>query len=457
MTSIQRIAGMTRQRAAARRALALAALALPMLLGACNVDDILAVNDPDIVTPENLSGPAGLATLRAGALGDFALALSGSAAGHGSTPGLIHFTAAFTDEVTYAGTFPTRREVDERRILERNSEMTNVYRNLHRARAAAENAAARLETVGADPAQDPRIAEMRSIAGYTYLAFGENYCSGVPISTARENGQLDFGEPQTTVALLETALARFDAALTNTAGDDQQEWLARVGRGRALLNLGRFADAATAVAPVPTNFVYRVEYSSNSLRQQNGVFQLTGVDRQFSVGEAEGGNGLAYRSTADPRVPWKRTEGEVGQDGSTPFYLQQKYPNPSAPTPLATGVEARLIEAEAALQANDVARFAQIHTQLRGTVGLGPMAVAGLSRGALVDAHFRERAFWQWLTAQRLADLRRLVRQYSRTAESVFPSGPYFKGGSFGPDVNFPIPIEEQNNPNYKGCLDRNA
>lgn len=457
MITIQNLAGVARRLAAGRRALALVALAVPMLLGACNMDNVLAVSDPDIVTPENLDGPAGLATLRAGALGDFALALSGSAAGHGSTPGLIHFTSSFTDEVRYAGTFPTRREVDERRILERNSEMTNLYRNLHRARASTENAAARLQAVGADPAQDPRIAEMRSLAGYTYLAFGENYCSGVPISTARADGQLEFGEPQATARLFEGALARFDSALTNTAGDDEQEWLARVGRARTLVDLGRFAEAAAAVATVPTSFVYDVEYSSNSARQENGVFQLTGVDRQFSVGEAEGGNGLAYRSAADPRVPWRRTGDEVGQDGSTPFFLQQKYPNPDAPALLATGIEARLIEAEAALQANDVARFGAIHTQLRGTVGLGPLVVAGLSRNALVDAHFRERAFWLWLTAQRLSDLRRLVRQYGRPAESVFPSGSYFKGGSFGPDVNFPIPIEERNNPRYAGCLDRGA
>jgi hypothetical protein len=41
--------------------------------------------------------------------------------------------------------------------------------------------------------------------------------------------------------------------------------------------------------------------------------------------------------------------------------------------------------------------------------------------------------------------------------DSVFPNGAYHKGGSYGPDVNLPIPIEEQNNPNVPaGCLDRN-
>jgi len=66
----------------------------------------------------------------------------------------------------------------------------------------------------------------------------------------------------------------------------------------------------------------------------------------------------------------------------------------------------------------------------------------------------------------RLGDLRRLSRSttndgYGRDPESVFPTGAWFRGGVYGPDTNFPIPIEELNNPNVPGpapntCLDRN-
>ena len=71
---------------------------------------------------------------------------------------------------------------------------------------------------------------------------------------------------------------------------------------------------------------------------------------------------------------------------------------------------------------------------------------------------FNERARWLWLTAHRLSDLRRLVRQYNRAADAVFPTGPYFKSQqpSYGTDVNFPIPLDEANNPNFAQCLDRN-
>jgi hypothetical protein len=65
------------------------------------------------------------------------------------------------------------------------------------------------------------------------------------------------------------------------------------------------------------------------------------------------------------------------------------------------------------------------------------------------DQLFKERAYWLFLTSHRLGDLRRLVRQYNRTAGAVFPHGAYFKGGNYGTDINTPIPQQEQNNPEF--------
>ena len=81
-----------------------------------------------------------------------------------------------------------------------------------------------------------------------------------------------------------------------------------------------------------------------------------------------------------------------------------------------------------------------------------------------VNLTFRERAFWLYATGHRLGDLRRLSRSlarggYGRDPESVFPTGTYiYRGkpqGTYGTDVNFPIPIEEGNNPLSQGCIDR--
>ena len=74
-----------------------------------------------------------------------------------------------------------------------------------------------------------------------------------------------------------------------------------------------------------------------------------------------------------------------------------------------------------------------------------------------VDLLFREKAMGTFGRGQRLGDLRRLVRQYNRTAAQVFPTGQHYKGGQYGSAVHFEIPSDEDNNPSFTECIDRNA
>jgi len=435
---------------------------LPILMAAAVVltmgcSGLLDVRDPDVVTPENLTGEAGLATLRAGAFGDLAIALSGSAAGHGATPGLILHNAVLSDEMLYSGTFPSRREQDERKVLRTNGTMTGQFQRLQRARTALRTAAETIEESSASPSTDPRIAEMWSLVGLTYLFFGESYCSGVPFSTANPDGTLELGGPQTTQEMFQTAVARADQALANTGGSTTQDYFALMVKARALLNMGDFSGAADLAGMVPDGFVYNLEHSGNSFRQQNGIYVMSTIRRQYSVAENKGVNGLLYRSAADPRVPWEDS-GRNGQDDQTRYFNQLLYTDEGTPVPLATGTEARLIEAEAELQpGGNVGTFQTIHDDLRATVGLLPIDVSGMTQTEREDFHFAERAFWLYATGHRLGDLRRLVRQYGRGSETVFATGTYFKGGIYGTDLNFPIPVEEDNNPNSNGCLNRDA
>lgn len=435
-----------------------ARLAAPLFVIAvlCGCDGLLDVEDPDIVAPENLETDEGLATLRAGVLGDMAKALSGNASGHGATPGVILYSGLLSGEYIHSGTFGLRQEVDQRNVRDQNPNTALAYSNLHRARAAAASAAGVVSEFTSLEA-DPRIAEMKNVEGMTYVLFGEHYCSGVPFSTAPVAGDLEFGQPQTTTEMFQSAIERFDDALADPGGSATQENFARVGKGRALINLGLFSEAGTIVAPVPTDFAYMMEHSSNSVVQENGIFTLTTTRHQWSISDMEGQVGLPYRSADDPRVPWDFTEGDVGEDGVTPYFNQLKYPSASAPVVLADGIEARLIEAEAALAGGSLSNFETIHNDLRSRVGLGPVDVTAMSQSEVVDFHFQERAFWLFTTGHRVGDMRRLVRQYGRDSESVFPTGDYFRGGQYGPDVNFIIPIEEKNNPNFAGCLDRGA
>ncbi|CAN5853605.1 hypothetical protein BH23GEM6_BH23GEM6_23690 [soil metagenome] len=460
----------------------LAVLALP--LSGCSIDSILEVNDPDVATPETIRDPANLTGLRNGALGDFMEAYAGNPIGGGGTEGIALSSGLLADELYVSDTFGTRQEVDRRNTTVENSGMSSVFRNLHRARRSAE-VAAELYAENAEHERYSAVAhaEVTSLAGYTHLMFAENYCSGVPFSRITPDNRLEHGEPRTTAQMQDAALSRFRAAQTITTNAAQLN-LARVGEARTLLNMNRPAEAAAAVAAVPTGYTFELQFSENTPRQNNGIWAISHNRRGYGVAHREGGNGLPFRqgssqapATQDPRVPYTRTSARA-IDFPYAHFWQLKYPARSSSMPLATGIEARLIEAEAALRTNDWATFVAKHNELRATQpGLAPLVLAnvtGMAQQARVDLHFRERAFWLYLTGQRLSDMRRLVRQYNRPAESVFPTGTYgrllFGGtavadedlpfrvqGTYGTDVNFPIPFDEQNNPNFTECINRNA
>ncbi len=416
---------------------------------------LLDTDQPNIVEPGDVESEAGALARRVGAIADFAFAQDGD--GTQFEDGHILLSGLMADEFVLSTTPPTEQEVDQRRVFENNSTVYDMFHNLHRARAAAEAAAVALREQRAEPEADAFIGEMLSLAGFTYIFFGESFCSGVPFSRL-EGEEVVFGEPQTTDEMFQTAVARFDAALAEpgTAAEESQEiaYLASVGKGRALLDRGLFADAAAAVAAVPTEFLYVTEHSDSPLRLQNAVYSYS-VGWLWSVSDEEGGVGLPYRTADDPRVPFFDEES-AGLDQTTPQFTLLKYPDASASVIVADGIEARLIEAEALLQASNFGGMNTILNDLRAAQDLDPLAEPGTLDEA-VDQLFSERAFWMFATGHRLGDMRRLIRQYGRTAEEVFPSGIYLKGGSYGNDVNLPMPQEEGNNPNYAGCLDREA
>jgi hypothetical protein len=449
-------------RSSSLRSVVLATLCL--VLGGCG---LLDTDQPNIVDPGNLDSPDGAASLRDGALADFAFAKDGD--GGEGTDGWILVTGLLADEFIHSTTPPSQQEIDQRTPSPDNGSVSDPYFGLHKSRVGAETAALAIQEFGVPdllPDETPDVAEMLAIAGFTYVYFAESYCSGVPFGRP-VGDSLVFAEPSTTAEMFDTALARFDAALAHPglAADEDGSImnLAAVGRGRALIGLGRFAEAAAAVVDVPTEFTYGTEHADSPIRIQNAIYVYTATGA-WTVADQEGDAGLPYR-VGDPRVPVDSVideeTGEVvlGPDLLTPHIILLKYEAASS-VPVADGIEARLIEAEALAQANNRAGMTAILNDLRQLQDLDPVGVPG-TQAAAVDLLFSERAFWLFATGHRLGDMRRLIRPapagYGREPGSVFPTGPYHKGGSYGSDVNLPIPIEEENNPNSVGCLDRNA
>lgn len=439
-----------------------ALVALP--LAACDTDKLLEVVDPEFASPESLENDASLPTLVAGALGDFQVSYSGAGG-----DAFLSVVAVFTDEFYSAGTFTTRTATDQRDQFPtvQGNTSDGTYNGLHRARRSLFEAAGAVERIAGTT--DARYSRLKALEGFTYIALGEAYCSNIPFSESAGGSPGDPGQPLSTSEVFAQGISKFDAALSANAGYN----LAAVGKGRALLDQGNFQDAAAAVAGVPTGFIYFIEHSNNSGRQQNPIFSLQDNGR-YSMSDNEGGNGLPYRSAMDPRLPWVE-DPAGGFDATIPLFINMRYPDFGSDVPLADGIEARLIEAEAALQRGDTdtwlsklnglradvaglmaARYDSYSAFVPGpnnpTTTLDPLTDPG-SEAARVDLMFRERAFWMYTTGHRLGDLRRLIRQYGRSASNVFPTGNYFKGGVFGNDVNFPIDFDEGNNPNFTNDL----
>ena len=421
-------------------------------LAACSTERLLKADRPDQISPGALSGSLqGAAALYAGAMGDLTVAISGGGGG-GAGIGIITATGYLSDEFAFGATPPELREMDLRAVREQNGAWLQTYIDQHRARTAADRAAAGLKAAGA---ADGRQAEMLALSGLINLVLAESYCSGAPVSIAEPD--IVYGDPQTTTQLLQGAATKMDAALAATGIDAKSRNLANLLKGRSLLNQGQFAAAAAAVASVPTSFDYRFQHGTATPRQQSFTFNYSYNVQGLLVANREGTNGLNFGTAGDPRVPVDGTGAPSVFDQRTPAWFFKAYNAFNHSVQIASGVEARLIEAEAALQAGNTALWLSKLAEARAPYSMAAPTDPG-AQAARVDLMFRERAFALFGQGRRVGDLRRMIRQYQRGAETVFPTGPYHKDNlTRGGDVNIIIPISEKNNEKFTGCLNRNA
>jgi len=429
---------------AARRWAGGLALGLALGTGAC--DSILQVNDPDIVT--DAGSAAGAVALKNGVILRFNQAMDGS----GDAPdGFFLLGGLLADEWRSGDTFEQRNTTDFRIVQTTNSFLPTIFRSASRVRNEGQAAINALRKYSPTPASN--IGEMFALMAFAENQFGEFFCNGIPFSDIVD-GAIVYGTAVSYDSAFRRAAGHADSALAFVAGPDSAriKALAQVLKGRALLNRNQPAAAATAVAAVPTSFQF---LSTHSVNSTDNVMWLQGISlRRYVMGDGEGTNGLPFVTALDPRVP----RGPVGNSFDNTL---QGVPAPGIwlnrtdPVIIASGIEARLIEAEAAFRAGDYVGFIAKLNVARATRTDLPALTDPGTDAARVDLLFRERAFWMFSTGHRLGDLRRLIRQYGRSSETVFPTGAWFKGGVYGSDVNFPVPFSENNNPNFIQCTDR--
>jgi len=446
----------------ARRHLGVAALGATLLLSAC--DAMLRANDPDIVT--SATSPAGAIALKNGVISR----LNAATVGVQGPDGIFLFGGLLADEWRSGDTFEQRNTADARTVDPTNSFLAEPFRNLNRTRVEGRDAINALRTYS--PAPLSNVALMFALTAYAENQIGETWCNGIPFSDV-VGGVIVFGNPVSVDSAFKRAINSADSALVNNGGAAadvaRMANLASIVKARALVNRGQFAAAATAVAAVPTSYTYTTTFSLGTRDNQNWALGIS-VGR-YVVPDVEGINGMPWISAADPRVPTKN-QNRNAFDSTTPWFATTLWAR-SDSVMLASGIEARLIEAEAALQAGDAATFMAKLNAARAThldtVRVLPCPCRDLpdladpgTTVARQDLLFRERAFWMFGTGHRLGDLRRLVRQYGRPSETVYPTGVFPKGGNYGPDLNLPVSFTELNNPNIPQgltttCTDRGA
>ncbi|MDB4885009.1 MAG: RagB/SusD protein [Gemmatimonadetes bacterium] len=253
-------------------------------------------------------------------------------------------------------------------------------------------------------AKHPTVAQALIWRGFTYRVLGEAMCYAVidkgPATPARDN--------------LVRAESAFTAAITvaTAANNTPLVNAAYAGRAQVRVDLADWTGAVSDAAKVPTSFKYQMPYYANVDEYGYNRTQWSSSSQSFYKATSAWGTWYAryYNATKDPRVPYTLTSltgaGAFPPVGKVPWWPQAKYVVNTAGVNLATGREARLIEAEAALRASDITTAMALIDANRASAGatVAPRPANITEAWTLLK---QERGIELWLEGRRLPDMRR--------------------------------------------------
>lgn len=402
-------------------------------LTSCGVlDDLISVDAPSRVLADGLDAPANAALLVSSAGADLECALA-------------HYIVAgglVGNELEVASTLIVLKEYDKREFAVVGSSYTNVpcdagsgattvgvYVPLSVARFQADNILTQLQawTDVQVPNRSTLIATSAAYSGYAHVLLAEGMCSVA----------FDLGPERTRAQAFERAEERFTTAIAaaQTANRTDLLNLARVGRARARLNLGKRTEAAADARLVPIDFVFNATYSSDSPRRENAVFSRNHRVQSITIDPSF--RNRTVGGVADTRFTVVDA-GRVASDGVTRLWHQTKYSAATSNIPLATGDEAQLIVAEVDGGAAAIAIINRLHTRA------GLPLFTGTSATEIMDQVIAERQAELFLESHHLGDLNRYNLALTPAPGVPFKDG----GGTYLAQRCFPLPdIETRNNP----------
>ena len=313
------------------------------------------------------------------------------------------------------------------------------------------------------------IALGKLYGGYSRVWLAELYCWSILTGVTPEANPL---LPDQRMRQALQFLREADAQ-AQIAGFSEVRIAALVGQARAHLWLREYDQAAAIAARVPRDFVYQAEYSHNSIAQYNEVYATTWGDAApvaSTVGSGEAANrGNERFEHFDQFVALNlilvRPNGIQAQTGSIPVMLQTLYKRQDSEIMVASGVEAMLIRAEAAVRAGQTAEATLLLNDLRSDYSLRvalsskvelpaaadqlqPLTLSG-NVGTDLKTIADERARELWLTGDRFVTSRRFRRD--TFGIDLFPAVKALIGGA--DDAAFPIAQRELDaNPNLSSA-----
>jgi hypothetical protein len=406
---------------------ALAALALAGTLASTACSSLLDVDLPGRVPADALDNPDIAPTLVQGAIADFECGYTGYIGGTGMLAGEFITAAGWRNVNVWGGRIGDIRTYGTVGCAtSTTTDNWGTYRPLQTARFQAEDAVTRIEAFAdaAVPNKNSLLATALAYGGYSYTLLGEGFCTMA----------IDGGKEMQPAEVLAIAEARFTRAisLATAPADAAILNMARVGRARVRLDLGKKAEAAADARLVPAGFVRNATYSTATPRRENRVYAFNQANLFMSVHPSF--RNLMVGTVPDTRVR-VTSAGRAGHDGQTALWHQNKYTSLSAPIPIASWKEAQLIiaEAEGGQAAVDAINRLRTAASLPLFASTDPAAITA----QVIEERRRE----LFAEGHRINDLLRL--------KIPFEQGSTHKGEPFGNVTCLPLPeVEVLNNPN---------
>jgi starch-binding outer membrane protein, SusD/RagB family len=422
-----------------RDALGHAALAVCVLTTA-GCDDIFSLKQSSAAQIEaaGLYKPSNAQLLVNGVIADFECAFARTVLG----------MAVHGDELSNAWAATLNYDVDRRSVATNGpyaggcagAQHPSFYTALNTARGVADTTYVELSgwTDAEVPNRARLLAQTAAYGGYSLVMLGEVMCTGA----------INVGPELTSMQLFEEAKLRFDRALTHTAAanDPAVTHFARLGRARALLNLGRYDEAAADAATIPASFVIGTSGDETYTRRQNMVF--THVTQGFFGTVDPSYRNLTMENGApDPRVR-VTDQNRAGNMVGSRIWTPDKYPTAATPMPITRYAEAQLIIAEARIRSNNLPAAAAAINAARtsgGRTGMPVYSVEGKTQAQVLTDLVEERRREFFLEGRRYYDVRRFDLPLLPAPGTPYAAG----GGTYGDQRCFPLPnVERNRNPN---------